>query len=790
MGDPPVLDQLDTRRLETREVIRSFVKHAEVVDAAASRLLLRTEAETTTARTRLPDGCDAAEFAARVGAGETVSGSLQVDLVSDAILRVRYAEADEIPENATPMVIGQFKGPSASDARRENDRVLYATPNLRIEVGLRPFTLRITSPEEGGKGEGREVCAIGGFEKNHFHTWDSYNTGICRSVVDAAPIAAECFALRPQEAIYGMGEQFIKLNKVGQTLDLNMLESLGTTTPRSYKNVPFFMSTRGYGVFLNHSSRITCWVGSLCAPDVQVAVEDDFLDYYVIVGDMKEILSRYTDITGKGHVPPLWSFGYWQSKISYRAADEALEVARKMREAEVPMDVLHLDTHWFKEDWYCDLEFDRERFPDPEGFIAELARMGVKLSLWQLPYIPEGSKLFDDLAAVGGFVKTAEGGIYDVGICMVPGFEGVVGCVDYTHPEGRRVHQEHFRRLFEMGAKVIKVDFGEQAPIDGVYHDGTPGHRAHNLYPLLYNQALSEVTRDATGEQIIWARSAWAGSQRYPLHWGGDSSANWSNLIPQIEGGLSLGLSGFQFWSQDIGGFLGTTGGPLLVRWMQAGLFLSHARIHGVGDRELYKFDPEVLRICRDYIRLRYRLLPYLYGSAFDCVERSLPMARALVVEFQDDPNVWNIGDQWLLGDGILVAPIFDESGSREVYLPAGDWRDWWTGARLAGRRWIRVEADLETLPLYVREGAIIPIGPVMNHVGEFPVVEITLRVAPFSGDGESTFTVPVNDERIPVRYTAARGKHRIEIAPRAVGIQVEELGRQGDSQMEITTLP
>jgi alpha-D-xyloside xylohydrolase len=306
---------------------------------------------------------------------------------------------------------------------------------------------------------------------------------------------------------------------------------------------------------------------------------------------------------------------------------------------------------------------------------------------------------------------------------------------------------------------------------------------------LLYNQALSEFTRQATGEQVIWARSAWAGSQRYPLHWGGDNSANWSNLIPQLEGGLSFGLSGFQFWSQDIGGFLGTTGGPLLVRWMQAGLFLSHARIHGFGDRELYKFDPEVLRICRDYIRLRYRLLPYLYGSAFDCVERSLPMARALVVEFQDDPSVWNIGDQWLLGDWLLVAPIFDESGARKVYLPTGTWTDWWTGARLAGRRWTQVEADLETLPLYLREGAIIPMGPVMNYVGEFPVEEITLRVAPFEGDGESEFTIPVNDERIPVRYSAEGGKHRVAIAPSAVRFQVEELSAGSDPRIEVTTL-
>jgi hypothetical protein len=229
MTEPPVLDQLDTRLLETREVIRSFVKRAEVIDASRNGLLLRTEAETTTARTRLPEGCDAAEFAAIAGVGETLSGSLRVDLLSDSILRVRYAEGNEIPENETKMVVGQFTGPSASKTRRENDRVVCTTSKLRAEVGLEPFTLRVSTAE------GREVCAIGGHEKNHFRTWDSFNTGICRSAVDDAPIAVECFALRPQEAIYGMGEQFIKLNKVGQTIDLNMLESLGTTTPRSYK---------------------------------------------------------------------------------------------------------------------------------------------------------------------------------------------------------------------------------------------------------------------------------------------------------------------------------------------------------------------------------------------------------------------------------------------------------------------------------------------------------------------------------------------------------------------------
>jgi alpha-D-xyloside xylohydrolase len=454
-----------------------------------------------------------------------------------------------------------------------------------------------------------------------------------------------------------------------------------------------------------------------------------------------------------------------------------------MRAADVPMDVLHLDTHWFKKDWYCDLEFSKERFPDPGSFCRELRELGVRLSLWQLPYIPEGSQLFDDLAAVDGFVEDGYGEIYDVGICLVEGFTGRVGCIDFTNPEARRVHGEHLRRLFEIGASAIKVDFGEQAPLDGLYHDGTPGHRMHNLYPLLYNQSVAEATREFTGECFIWARSAWAGSQRYPVHWGGDNSTNWYSMGPQFEAGLSLGLSGFQFWSQDIGGFIGLTGGDLLVRWMQAGLFLSHARIHGMGERELDRFDERTFEICRDYIRLRYRLLPYIIGSAQACIDHSLPMARALVLEYPDDPNVWNIGDQWLFGDALLVAPIYNPEGERRVYLPSGPWRDWWTGESLSGARWLDVRADLETLPLYAREGAIVPMGPVLNHVDEFPVREVTLRIAPFVGPGETAFTVAVNEERVPIRYVLD-GDHRVHVGPSEATFTVEVLG--GEQTIEI----
>jgi alpha-D-xyloside xylohydrolase len=776
VAELPVLDRLNTRHLESRQLVRGCVKQAEVLEADRAGLLLSTRAVASRANTRWPAAGEADPEARWPGDGQVTPGRLRIDLLSDSILRVRYAEGEQIPENRTPMLMGHFDGPSSADVSVVGDEVRCETAEVRVRVGLTPLSLRIDSRD------GRELCRIGGDEPNHFQQWDSYNTGICRTAVDGSPVGVECFHLRPREAIYGMGEQFLKLDKVGQTIDLNMLEALGIATPRSYKNIPFFSSVLGYGVFFNHSSRMTVWLGTLHAARIQVAVEDDFLDYFLILGDLKQILSRYTDITGKGQVPPRWSFGYWQSKISYQSAEETLDIARNMREADLPLDVIHLDTHWFKRDWYCDLEFDPERFPDPASYLRQLRELGVKVSLWQLPYIPEGSRLFRDLAAVNGFVKDARGEIYDVGVCMVAGFEGVVGCVDYTNPEACRVHGEHFRRLFELGVSAIKVDFGEQAPLDGVYSDGTPGHRAHNLYPLLYNRTIFEVTEAATGEGIIWARSAWAGSQRYPLHWGGDSSCNWDNLIPQIEGGLSFGLSGFQFWSQDIGGFVGTTGGSLLIRWMQAGLFLSHARIHGFGDRELYKLGPEVLRICRDYLHLRYRLLPYLWGTAADCVERSLPMARALVVEYPSDPNVWSLGDQWLLGDWLLVAPIADDTNARRVYLPEGGWIDWWCGERLEGPRWIGVEAGLETLPLYLREGAIVPMGPAMGYVDEFPAKEITLRVAPFRGEGESHFRFPVNGEAVSARYTSTGGSHRLEIAPSPVRFRVEVVGREAPS--------
>ena len=283
-------------------------------------------------------------------------GRLRIDAVADDVFRIRYAEGETVPENITPMCIGAPPPPTRVEIHEGDGRVALRTPRARLDVALASLQLRVHDEGE------RRLTEIGGPEKNLFHNWDVYNTGICRTR-EGRPLAVECFALRPQEAVFGFGEKFLALDKVGQTVDLNMVEALGTTTPRSYKNIPFFWSTRGWGVFFNHSARMTCWVGSRGAADLQVAIEDDFLDYYLFVGAPKEILARYTDLTGKSQMPPRWSFGFWQSKISYQSAEEALDVVRRNRAAGIPTDVLHLDTHWFREDWRCDLEFDPRPLP-------------------------------------------------------------------------------------------------------------------------------------------------------------------------------------------------------------------------------------------------------------------------------------------------------------------------------------------------------------------------------------------------------------------------------------------
>jgi alpha-D-xyloside xylohydrolase len=741
-----------TRALERGTLERHLVARAEVLHADASGVLLRTAAH----RHPWPRG----PFPPPPEEGSAREGRLRIEAVADTVLRVRYAPGPEIRDGGDGMIVGAPEPPSSVEVAATADQVAIRTPAMSAVATLRPYGLEV-------RGAGAARVRVGGPDPSYFAVGDSLGTGVSQDLGDGHPVATETFGIGPGDALYGFGETFLGLDKAGQTIDLWVSDAMGAHTPRLYKAVPFWLSTGGYGVFLHTSSRVTAWAGSRAAHQVQVAVDDDLLDYFIFLGSPAEVLAGYTALTGRAPLPPDWSFGWWQSRCSYASAGEVLGVVREMRQAGIPMDVIHLDTNWFAVDWRCDLEFAPDRFPDPERLCRELAAEGVHLSLWQMPYLVEGTRLHDRLARAGGFVRNPDGTFLDVGVHFVRGYQGPVHVVDWTNPEALRVMREEYGRLFATGASVIKVDFGEELPDEAVYADGTPGARMRNLYPLRYQEAVHAVTGQARGERerIAWSRSGWAGAQRFPVHWGGDVPAAWEMMLPQLHGGLSLGLSGFTFWSADIGGTGELPGDQeLLIRWLQWALLLSHPRVHGVGIREPCRWPEPARGVAREWIRLRYRLLPYVLAEAAGAAARGLPFARPLVLEFPDDPTTWRIGDQFLCGRSLLAAPLFEPGGRRRLYLPAGTWTDWWSRERLRGPRWLEVQHGLDTMPLYLREGAVVPLGPVMRWVGERPADPLTVVVAPFEAAGRTELRVPLDGREVTIRYEARAGRHTVEV--------------------------
>lgn len=756
-----------TRNIEDNNYLRENLDNFSVISKDGSRLLLKVNSIATPFERKTSD-METLLNNKRAEGEYSKDCIICIDFLERDTIRIRLNKGTEVLENKTLMVDKDLKPATDCHFREDNERVLVTTGNLCITIALNPYSVSITNKMTG------KTTKIGGPEKNCFNARDTLPLGFCYVDEKGTAVTTENFELSSHEAIYGFGEKFIKLNKVGQTIELYADDGVGIGTTRTYKNIPFYVSTNGYGVYFNHTAPMTFWVGSKYAGDVQVGVCDDFVDYYVFTGDIKTIIDTYTDLTGKSPMPPKWSFGYWQSKISYESAEEGLEIVKSLRKADFPCDVIHFDTNWFEENWKCDWEFSKERFPDPEGWMKELLDLGVKVSVWQLPYVRGGTRAFDEIASVDGFVKNKDGEIYDIRtLDIMARRPEVIGIIDFTNPKAVLVYQELLRRLYKLGVRVIKTDFGEAAPEDGVYYDGTSGKDMHNLYPLLYNKVAFEVTKEFFGEGIVWGRAAYAGNQRYPLYWGGDNSPNLNNIVPQLAGGLSLGFSGFTFWSQDVGGFMGDTNDNLLIRWMQFSILMSHIRIHGEGTRELYKFSDKCQDICRKYLKLRYRMLPYIWGTSEACCRSGLPVTRALVIDYQDDPNVWNIEDQYMSGDSFMVAPIYTEDNKRMVYFPKGVWTDWNTGEKITGGCWKEIYADLDTLPLYVKEGAIIPLCPEMNYVGEKEIDEIELRIFPFERDVESKFSIVTDKESIDVIYKRENGKDAVLFGDTDIKINV-----------------
>jgi alpha-D-xyloside xylohydrolase len=643
-----------------------------------------------------------------------------------------------------------------------------ATAALALEVDRAPFRIRL----KDATGTVRFLDEPG--DRDIRGSYHHFPTGHARGLRWLTA------GLKPDEALFGLGEHFGALNRRGQAFASWTVDAFGVRSDRAYKNVPLLLSSEGYGVFFDMTAPLYYDLGQASVGAWQVTARADHLRAYLIVGDgIAPIIQAYHRLTGVPGVPPDWSFGFWISRWGYRNRDEVMAVARRMREERVPCDVIHIDPYWmrFHEGHHGDLEWDESAFPDPKGMIAELKALGFRLSLWESPYVPLNSEMRADGERRGFLLKSKAispsppGGGQGGGLALVHGFAKPSAAIDFTNPEAVEWFKAKNRRLLEMGVAVMKTDFAEDMPDDAVPSDGTPAEQLHNLYPLLYQRAVFEVTKEVHGYGLIWARSGYAGSQRYPVHWGGDPGCTFDDMAASLRGALSWILSGAAFASFDMGGFFGIptlTDPPspeLYVRWSQMGLLFSHARAHGhTAPREPWAYGKPALSIFRRYAQLRYRLLPYLYAAARRTAEGT-PLARPLVYDHPSDRTTWHIDDEYLLGPDLLVAPMFIPRGRRDVYLPAGGWYDFWTDQRFDGTRWIGYDAELETLPLFVRAGAVLPMGPEIQYANAQAWDPLQFEVYPGS-EGVTEMELTDDHRRISFAMTVDGKRLRLEGGP------------------------
>jgi alpha-D-xyloside xylohydrolase len=521
----------------------------------------------------------------------------------------------------------------------------------------------------------------------------------------------EQLSLGVGEYVYGLGEHFTAFIKNGQAVDIWNQDG-GTSSEQAYKNVPFYMTNRGYGVFVNHPELVSFEVASEKVSRVQFSVAGQSLEYFVIYGPTpKDVLEKYTALTGRPALPPAWSFGLWLTTSFTTSYDEATVTSfiQGMADRDLPLHVFHFDCFWMKEYQWCNFEWDERRFPDPAEMLKRLKDRGLHICLWINSYIAQRSPLFAEGMQNGYLLKKPNGDIW-----QTDKWQAGMGIVDFTNPAARRWYGDKLRALIDMGVDCFKSDFGERIPTDVVYWDGSDPIKMHNYYSYLYNKTVFDVLQErrGEGEAVLFARSATAGGQRFPVHWGGDCESTFESMADSLRGGLSLGLSGFGFWSHDIGGFEGTPSAALYKRWTAFGLLSSHSRLHGDQSyRVPWLFDEEAVDVLRKFTKLKSRLMPYLFGHAFDARDKGTPLMRAMMLEFPDDPTCDYLDRQYMLGDSLLVAPIFSNDNAVTYYLPAGRWTNFFTGETAVGPGWVSETHDFMSLPLMVRPNSVIAIG-------------------------------------------------------------------------------
>ena len=678
----------------------------------------------------------------------------EIQFVSDRTIRIKTTSGPQFrPEKESLMLVDGVapNHPELWKSSKIEGGYQFVSKHGKVEVLTKPWHVKIY--DETGK-----------LLTSTLHNSDFKNTytpalpfSFVRRNSDYSRSMGAAFSLEPDEKIFGCGESFTQFNKRGQKVVLWTDDANGIQNETMYKPIPFYMSSRGYGVFMHHSTPITVDFGKYFGSANEMYIGDDEADLFFFIGEPKDVLDEYTDLTGKAAMPPLWSFGFWMSRITYFSEKEGREVAKNLRKYKIPTDVIHFDTGWFDVDWRNNYEFAKARFGDPVKMMADLKEDGFQVCLWQLPYFTPKNTLFNEIVEKDLAVKDRKGNIP---------FEDAV--LDFSNPATVTWYQAKLKHLLDQGVAVFKVDFGEAAPADGLYYSGRTGFYEHNLYPLRYNKAVAEITQKEKGYTLIWARSTWAGSQRYPLHWGGDAATSNGAMSAELRGGLSLGLSGFSFWSHDVGGFVTKSPEDLYNRWTPFGMLTSHVRSHGEPPTEPWLYSKEFLESFRKADNMRYELMPYIYAQAKESSQKGLPMLRALFVEYPQDAGSWLVDNEYLFGSSMLVAPLFENVTERDVYLPEGTWIDYQT-KKVYQSGWHKIKAGDIPIVVLVKNGTVIPHIKLAQSTKDMDWTKLSLQV--FADDKTTTASglVYLPEGTAVENITVNKKGTAFEVAPNAL---------------------
>ena len=595
----------------------------------------------------------------------------------------------------------------------ENEAVLTAG-KVSVHVSLKGWEYKFCAD---GK-----VLTTCGFRNLGYIRWDKKPSSMLPQTNymcehEYTPYMVNELSLAPGENVYGFGERFTAFVKNGQVVD-TWNEDGGTSSQVAYKSVPFYMTNKGYGVFVDHADNVSFEVASEKVEYVGFSVPGEEIRYFLFYGPTpKEILKGYTALTGRPALPPAWSFGLWLSTSFTTNYDEETVTGflNGMEERNIPLSVFHFDCFWMKGFHWCDFEWDEDVFPDTVGMLKRYHEKGLKICAWINPYIAQGTPVFKEAVENGYLIKRADG----KGTWQTDNWQAGMGVVDFTNPDACKWYQSKLRRLLDMGVDCFKTDFGERIPIDVTYFDGSNPETMHNYYTQLYNKCVFTLLEEVKGknEAVLFARSATAGGQQFPVHWGGDCSANYPSMAETLRGGLSFAMSGFSFWSHDIGGFEHTAPADVYKRWLAFGLLSSHSRLHGSSSyRVPWAFDDEACDVARHFVNLKCKLMPYIYAKAIEAHTEGTPVMRPMVFEYPEDPACTTLDMQYMLGDSLMAAPIFNEEGKAWYYLPEGKWTDYLTGEVKEGGRFYQGTYDYFSLPLYVKENTLLAIGDIDNR--------------------------------------------------------------------------